>query len=165
MVIACAGNAYAQKVLIFVNRFNNGCQKQQETVVFIRLCPRVEQVFAFNRAQRPVVMFAAAVYAVKRFFVQQAHQIMFACHALHQFHGKLVMIGCNVGACKNRRQLVLGRCNLIMLGFGKHAQLPQLFVKLFHKRLNAWFDNAEIMVLKLLPFRRHCAEQRTAGEL
>ena len=51
-----------------------------------------------------------------------------------------------------------------MLGFGKHAQLPQFFVKLFHKRLNAGFDNAEIMVLKLLPFRRHCAEQRTAGK-
>ena len=50
---------------------------------------------------------------------------------------------------------------LVVLGFCKNTQLPQLVVQLFHKCLNAWLYNSEIVILKLLPLRRLCTEKGT----
>ena len=50
-----------------------------------------------------------------------------------------------------------------MLGFGKHAKLPELLVKLLHKSRNAGLYRAEIVVVQLLPLRGLRAEERSAA--
>ena len=86
MVIAGAGYRYTQQVLIFINSLDDGCQEGQEAQVFIRLLAGIQQVHAFFSRQGPVVMLAAAVYAVEGFFMQQADQTMTQGYALHEFH-------------------------------------------------------------------------------
>ena len=86
MVIAGAGNRYTQQILVFINSLDDGCQEGQEAQVFIRLLARIQQVHALFSRQGPVVMLAAAVYAVEGFFMQQADQTMTQGYALHEFH-------------------------------------------------------------------------------
>ena len=52
----------------------------------------------------------------------------------HDLHGQLVVVDGDVGGVEDGRQLVLARCNLVVLGLGGHAQLPQLLVQLLHER-------------------------------
>ena len=79
-------------------------------------------------------------------------------HLLHHLHGQLVVIRGNIGGGVNRRQLVLRGGDLVMLGLGQNAQLPQLVVQLVHKGRNAGLDGAEIMIVQLLPLGRLRAE-------
>ena len=44
--------------------------------------------------------------------------------------------------------------NLVMLGLGVNAELPQLYVKVVHKFRNTGAQRAEIVILHFLPFRR-----------
>ena len=57
---------------------------------------------------------------------------------------------------------MLGRGNLVMLGFSQDAQLPQLFIEVIHIRLHPGLDGAKIVVLQLLAFGRVCPKQRAA---
>ena len=59
---------------------------------------------------------------------------------------------------------MLRRRYLIMLCFGIDAKLPELFIQLLHKSSHARLDTAKIVVVQLLAFGRHGAEQRTAAE-
>ena len=53
-------------------------------------------------------------------------------------------------------------CDLVVLGLGKHAELPQLFVQLLHERGNPGLDCAEVVIFQLLALGRLGAEQRAA---
>ena len=59
--------------------------------------------------------------------------------------------------------MLAGR-NLVMLGFGKNAKLPQLFIQLRHKCRHTRTDRTKVMVFHLLPFGRLCAKQGAAGK-
>ena len=109
-------------------------------------------------------MLTGTIHAVKRLFMHQANEAVLLRDALHNLHGQLVMVACNVGCGKYGRHFVLGRCNLIVLGLGEDAQLPQFLVQLLHERCHARADRTEIVVLHLLPLGRLGAEQRAAGE-
>ena len=61
------------------------------------------------------------------------------------------------------RQLVLCGRDLVVLGLGQHAQLPQLFVQFLHIGRNAGLDRAEVMIVQLLTLGGFCAEERAAG--
>ena len=50
-----------------------------------------------------------------------------------------------------------------MFGFCKDAVFPQLLVKILHICRDAGLYRAEIMVVKLLPLRRSCAEKRSSA--
>ena len=108
-------------------------------------------------------MLTAAVYAVEGFFMQQANKTMAQSNTFHELHHQLVMVRCYVGSCEDRCQLVLCRSNLVMLGFSKYAQFPQLLVQILHEGKNSLFDNAEVVVVQLLPTRRFRTEKGTAG--
>ena len=54
--------------------------------------------------------------------------------------------------------------NLVVLGFGEDAELPQFGVQLLHERLNTRLERAEIMVVQLLPAGCGRAEERSAAE-
>ena len=109
-------------------------------------------------------MLAAAVYAGKRFFMEQADKIMLCGHLLHDFHGKLVMVGRNVGGCINGRKLMLGGSHFIVFCFCQNPQLPELLVELLHIGGDPRLDHAEIVVVHFLPLGRLGAEQSTAGK-
>ncbi len=163
VVIASAGNRYTQQILVFINSLDDGCQEGQKAQVFVRLLARIQQVEAFFGRQGPVVVLAAAVYAIKGFFMQQANQAMTQSNTLHEFHHQLVVVRSNVGGAENRSQLVLCRSNLVMLGLCQYAKLPQLVIQVLHEGENSLFDDTKVMVIQLLATRRFSAKQGTAG--
>ena len=57
---------------------------------------------------------------------------------------------------------MLCRGNLIVLCLGCHAQLPALFIDLFHIGRNSLADGSKIMIIHLLTLRRHCTKQSSS---
>ena len=70
MVVARAGDTDAQQILIFIDRLDNRRQEQQELSVLHRRRAGVEQVLPFVGRNRPVVVLAGTIDALKRFFMQ-----------------------------------------------------------------------------------------------
>ena len=64
----------------------------------------------------------------------------------------------------DRSQLMLGRGHLVVLGPGRHPQLPQFHVQILHISAHPLADGAEVMVLQLLALGRGSAEQGAPGE-
>ena len=52
-----------------------------------------------------------------------------AATLLHDLHGELVVVGGDVRGGEDGRELVLRGGDLVVLGLGKHAELPQLLVR------------------------------------
>ena len=109
-------------------------------------------------------MLARAVHARKGLFVQQAHKIVALGNLFHRLHDELVLVARGIGVGVDGGHLVLAGCDLVVLGLGEHAELPQLFVKLLHESADAGTERAEIMVVQLLALRRLGAEQRAAAQ-
>ena len=163
VVVSGRGHAHAQQALILVHGLDDGDQKEQELGVFIGRFARAQQVDPLVGRHGPVVVLAAAIDAGKGLFMQQADQIVLSGHLLHDLHGQLVVVGGDVRRGKNRCQFVLAGGDLVMLGLGIDAELPELLVQLFHEGLDPRLDGAEIVIVQLLAFRRHGAEERAAG--
>ena len=157
-IISCSRNRNSEQILIIVHRFYNSAKEQQKLCVFIGRCTRRKQILSRIGGNGPVVVFSAAVYAGKGFFVEQTHKTMFCRHFLHYFHRKLVMVGCNICSGINRCQFILSRSNFVMLRLGKYSQFPEFLIKFFHKSGNFRFDHAKIVVAHFLPFRRFCSK-------
>ena len=51
-----------------------------------------------------------------------------------------------------------------MLGFGEDSELPELVVQVGHIGRDARLDDAEVVVVQLLPLRRHGTEERPPAE-
>ena len=164
MVVARRGHGDAQQVLIVVHSLDHRAQEQQELGVFKGRGARVQQVHAVAGGDGPVVVLAGAVDPTEGLFVQQAHHAVAVGDLLHQLHGQLVVVGGDVGGGEDRRQLVLGRGHLVVLGLGQDAQPPQLVVQLLHERLHPGLDDAVVVVLQLLALGRLRAQQRAAGQ-
>ena len=164
VIVARGGNRDAQQILILVDRFDDRGQKQQELTIFRRGFARVEQVLAGVGRDRPVIVLARTVDAVERLFMQQADKAVTIGDLAHELHGQLVVIGGDVGGLEDGRHLVLCRCDLIVLGLGVYAHLPQLLVEIVHERLDTRADGAEIVVFQLLTLGCRCTEQRAAGQ-
>ena len=90
---------------------------------------------------------------------------MFGCDFLHDLHRQLVMVGRDIGRRVDRRQFVLCGRHFVVLRLGKDAQLPEFLVQICHISGDSRFDDAEIVIIHLLSFRRHRAEQGPAAEL
>ena len=123
----------------------------------------IEQIQPRVRRQRPIVVLARAVDPLKGLFVQQADHAVPLRHLAHDLHRQLVVVHRDVGRREHRRQLMLSRSDLIVLGLGADPQLPQFFIQLIHECLHTGLDGAEIMIFHLLPFRRRRAKQRAPG--
>ena len=107
-------------------------------------------------------MLARAVDVCKRLFVQQTHKSVLLSHLFHYLHCDLVVVGSDVGGRIDRCKLMLCRCHLVMLCLGEDTQFPQFVIQIGHICLNTWLDDAEIMVVKLLPLWRLCSEKSSA---
>ena len=96
--------------------------------------------------------------------MNQAGEMMSSRHPLHHFHRNLVLIRCLIGIGIDGCQFVLGRCHLIMLGFGQNADLPEFRVQLLHKGGHTRLELSEIMVFQFLPLRRLVPKEGTTGQ-
>ena len=110
-------------------------------------------------------MLAGAVYALEGLLVEQTDEVVLFGDLLHDFHCQLVVVGCDVGGREDRSKLMLCRCDLVVLCLCENAELPELLVEILHVSRDSRFDRAEVVILKLLTFGSHCAEQRSAAEL
>ena len=126
--------------------------------------PGIEKVHARVRADRPVVVLARPVDPLEGLLVQEARVPELVRDLLHHFHGQLVVVHRDVGRLKDRRQLVLGRCHLVVLGLGRDAQLPELLVELVHVFGHLGLEHAKIVILHLLSLGRRRSHQRAAGQ-
>ena len=104
-------------------------------------------------------MLAASVYAVKWLFVKKTSHIVLCRNLFHNFHRKLVLVGCDVDRRVDRRKFVLRGRDFVVLRLCENAEFPKFLVKLFHIFDHAWLDCAEIVVGKFLSFGRTRAEQ------
>ena len=95
--------------------------------------------------------------------MQQAHKAMPVGDLFHDLHGQLVVVAGGVCVGVDRRHLMLRGGNLVVLGFGVDAQLPELLVELLHIRRDARADGAEVVVVQLLALGRLCTEERAAA--
>ncbi len=59
---------------------------------------------------------------------------------------------------------MLRRRNLVMLGLGGYAQLPQFSIQFRHERRDPVLDVAEVMVFQFLSLGRFGTEQGPAGK-
>ncbi len=99
-------------------------------------------------------MLAAAVDALKGLLVLQADQTVLGGDLLHHLHGQQVVVDGDVGGVEDGGQLVLAGSNLVVLGLGGHAQLPQLLVQILHELGDLGTDDAEVVLLQLLTLGR-----------
>ena len=53
--------------------------------------------------------------------------------------------------------------DLVVLGLGVDAELPELLVQFFHEGLDPGLDGAEVVILQLLPLGRLRPEERAPG--
>ena len=156
--------ADATEMRILVHRLDDCGEEEEELGVLAGGLTRIKQVLAGVGGNGPVVVLAASVHAVKGLLVEQADHAMLARGLAHQLHHQLVVIACDVRRGENRGELVLGGGNLVVLGLGEDAKLPQFLVQVFHEGLDAGLYHAEVVVLKLLPLGGLRAEEGPAGE-
>ena len=164
VIVASRRNAEPQQILIIVDGLNDRAQEEQELRVFIRRFARRQKVYACVGRNRPVVVLAGAIDAREGLFMQQAHETMPEGNFLHDLHRQLVVIGCDVGCCINRGQLMLRRGDFVVLGLGKDAKLPELLVEVLHEFRDPRLDGAEIVIIELLSLRGLRAKERPAAE-
>ena len=165
MIVAGGRDGDAEQILVLMHRLDDSREEQQELQVFLGALAGAEQVFAGIGRERPVVVLAAAVHAGEGLLVKKANQTVALSGFLHDLHGQLVVVGRDVGGGEDRRELVLRRSDLVVLGLGEYAELPQLLVEILHKGGDSGLDRAEIVVVQLLTLGRFCAEQGSAGQL
>ena len=107
-------------------------------------------------------MFAGAVDARERFFVQQTHKAVPLRHLLHDLHGQLVLVTGGVGVRIEGGHLVLGRGHFVVFRLGQNAQRPQRLVQIPHIGGDAGADRAIVVIVQFLPSGRFRAKERAA---
>lgn len=151
VVVAGGGNRNPQQVLIIIDSLDDGGEEQQELGIFLWGFAGFEKIQAGVGRKGPVVVLARTIDAGERLLVQQAYHVVPQRNLLHQLHRKLVVIGRGVDGRKDRGQLVLGGGDLLVFGFGEDAELPKLFVEVFHVGGHSRIDRTEVVVIHLLP--------------
>ena len=145
-----------------VHSLHDAGQHQKELDVLMGRHSRLQHIDAGVGGQGPVVVLSGAVDALERLFMEQAGKAAAAGYLFHGLHDDLVVVHCQVGLGVDGRQLMLGRSHLVMLGLGRHPQLPELLVKLLHERAHPLPDHAVVVVVHLLALGRHGSEQGAA---
>ncbi len=143
----------------------DGAEEDEEPGVAGRVGTRIEQVDAVVGGHGPVVVLARAVDAGEGLFVQQGLQAVALGDPVHGVHDQLVPVDGDVRGGEDRGELELVRGDLVMLGFGGDADLPELDVEFAHEIGDRLLDGAEIVVLHLLALGRIGAEKGPSGQL
>ena len=89
---------------------------------------------------------------------------MLVRNLLHHLHGQLVVIHGDISRLKNRCKLMLAGSNLVVLGLGRNAELPELLIQVVHIFGYLRLQNTEIVILHLLSLRSRCTDQCATGQ-
>jgi len=163
VIVSGESNRGAQKLLILVDAFDEGGQEQQKLRVLARRLAGGKEVFTGVGGKRPVVVLAGAVDARKGLFMQQADKTVPVGNLFHDVHRQLILIARGVAVAVHGRHFVLAGGNLIVLGLGVDAELPELFIQVLHVGGHARADGAVVVIVQLLPLRGFRAEERPAA--
>ena len=163
-VVAGEGHRRPQEVLILVHALQKGRQEEEELGVLAGGLAGLEEVFAAVRCQGPVVVLAGAVDSCEGLFMQEADETVALRHLLHHLHGELVLVAGAVGVRIDGGHLVLTGGDLVVLGLGEDAQLPELRVQVLHVIRHPGADGAIVVVIQLLAPGSLGAEEGPAGE-
>ena len=147
---------------MLVNRFQDAGKYKKELCILVRRLTWIKKVDSVICCNGPVVMFTGSVNSCERFLVKQAFQSVLAGYSLQCLHCQLVLVYRNVRLCINRSQFVLCRCNLIMLCLSRNTNFPKLDIYISHEGCDSLTDCSEVMIIKLLSFRRHCSKECTS---
>ena len=123
VVVADVRGRGAQQPLVLVDGLDHRRAEEEELGVLGGRVAGLQQVVAGVGAQRPVVVLARAVDAGEGLFVQQADQAVAAGDVLRAPPSPAVVVGGDVGVLEHRRDLVLGRGDLVVAGLDRDAQL------------------------------------------
>ena len=96
MVVACGSYGNSEQILILIDSLNYSREEKLELNIILGMLAGRKQVFACVGGNRSVVVLAAAVYALKGLFVQQANKTVPLGDLLHNFHHQLVVVGGDV---------------------------------------------------------------------
>ena len=162
VVLADARDRRAQQGRVVVDGSDHRGAEEQEDQVLVRGGAGLEEVDPRVRAHGPVVVLARAVDAGERLLVQQADEPVAARDVLQHLHRQHLVVDADVRVLEDRRDLVLGRRDLVVAGLDRHAELGQLLLALEHVGQHALGDRAEVVVVELVALRRLGAEQRAA---
>ena len=132
---------------------------QQKLYILVRGLPWIQKILPVVRRKRPVVMLAGTIHPCERLLVQQTFHPMLTRHSLKRLHYQMIVIDSHVRLRIDRRKLMLRWRHFIVLCLGCHAYFPQLLVHILHEARDPLTDRSEIMIVQLLPLRRHRAEQ------
>ena len=83
--------------------------------------------------------------------------------AVRDVHRQLILIARGVAVAVHGRHFVLAGGNLIVLGLGVDAELPELFVQVLHIGRHARANGAVVVIVQLLPLGRLRAKKRPAA--
>ena len=159
VVVARGGNRGAQQVGVLVDGRHERGEKHQELQVLGGHRARLQQVLAVG-GKRPVVVLAGAVHVLEGLLVLEAGQAVARGHELELLHREEVVVDGERALLKDRRELVLGRRDLVVLGLDRDAELPELVVDLLHEVVDRGADGAEVVLLQLLALDRLAAKER-----
>ncbi len=121
----------AEQILIIVHGLNDRAEEEQETARSGAACRRASRrLTPVSVAERPVVVLAGAVHAVERLFVQQADKAVARRDLFMTPWSSWLWSVAMFAVAKIGRELVLRGGDLVVLGLGKHAELPQLLVQI-----------------------------------
>ena len=164
MFVTGKGNRCAQQVAVSVNGIDHAAEHGEEHEVLFRCFAGVEQVVALVIGERPVEVLSASIDSRERFFVKKADKTMPLRDFLHDIHKKLIVIGGKIRPFENGGEFILMRRHFVMTGGDRNTELVRLFADFDHEVEHPFLDGTEILILKLLSFRRRCAGKRTAGQ-
>ena len=158
LVISHISGRFSEEIRMYVHCLQNTGKHQEELDILVRSLSRIQQVNSVIRGQRPVVMFSGTIDTLEWLLMEQTAHTVTACHFFQCSHNNLVMIHSDIHRRVNRCQLMLSGSHLVVLCLRCDAQLPELFIDFLHISGNSLTHQAKIMVIHLLPFRRHRAE-------
>ena len=162
LVISCVSCGLSEQICMLINRLQNAGEYQQELDVLVRRLTWIKQVDPIISHQGPVVVLAGAIDPCKRFLVKQASHMMFCRDSFERLHHDVVVVNSQGCILIDDCQLMLCRGHLIVLGLCRDTKLPEFLIDIPHERRNSLAEGSEVVVIQLLPLRRHRPEQGSA---
>ena len=115
VIISRISCRFSEQICMYINRFHNAGKYKKELCILMRCLTWFEKIDSIICSNRPVVVLTGSVNSCERFLVKQTFQPMLTSYSLQCLHCQLILIYSDISFCINRSQLMLCRCNLVML--------------------------------------------------
>ena len=157
MVVTRARRRLAQDVRMHLDRTDDREKERDEDRVLPRIRPGREEVPSAV-GDGPVTVLAATVHALERLLVEKADEIILLRRLPEDLHDEHVVIDGKVQVLEHRRELELGRRDLVVPRLRRNAKPPETVLDLAHEFEDARLDRPEVVILELLMLRGRRAE-------